>query len=180
MHDGLKKNIFKESQGAVIFEGSKHGLHDRVFLNSAGLPTYEAKDLGLAHMHFNDYHPDQIVHVVGKEQKEYFQVVFKALEDVVPESAGKEFHLVGGYLQLKGDKKMSSRKGNIVTGDALIGIVEKKIDAAMADIEAVDRDEIRKHVTAAALKYTLLKAGVSNDIAFDVEESVTTTGDSGP
>jgi len=41
--DGIKTGIFKESQGAVIFEGSKYGLHDRVFLNSQGLPTLKPK-----------------------------------------------------------------------------------------------------------------------------------------
>ncbi|HEY4510472.1 MAG TPA: arginine--tRNA ligase, partial [Candidatus Paceibacterota bacterium] len=40
--------IFEKSDGAIIFPGEKHGLHTRVFINSEGLPTYEAKELGLA------------------------------------------------------------------------------------------------------------------------------------
>ena len=40
-------NIFTQSQGAVIFEGSKYGLFDNVFINSAGFGTYLTKDLGL-------------------------------------------------------------------------------------------------------------------------------------
>ena len=39
--------VFERSKGAIIFPGSKYGLHDRVFINSEDLPTYEAKDIGL-------------------------------------------------------------------------------------------------------------------------------------
>src|SRR3989344_7367350 len=40
--------VFEESEGAIVFKGEKFGLHTRVFLNSEGLPTYEAKEVGLA------------------------------------------------------------------------------------------------------------------------------------
>ena len=39
--------VFMESDGAVIFKGEDHGLHTRVFINSEGLPTYEAKEVEL-------------------------------------------------------------------------------------------------------------------------------------
>ncbi|MBI5044679.1 MAG: arginine--tRNA ligase [Candidatus Levybacteria bacterium] len=35
------KDVFKESQGAVVFPGEDYGLHTRVFINSLGLPTYD-------------------------------------------------------------------------------------------------------------------------------------------
>ena len=46
--ENLKKGHFEISEGAVVFPGEKYGLHTRVFINSLGLPTYEAKELGLA------------------------------------------------------------------------------------------------------------------------------------
>src|SRR3989344_502463 len=39
----IKDGVFKESDGATVYEGEKKGLHTRVFLNSEVLPTYEAK-----------------------------------------------------------------------------------------------------------------------------------------
>ncbi len=183
VQEAVVKEIFTQSQGAVIFEGSKYGLHDRVFLNSKGFPTYEAKDLALAEAHFKDWHPDKIIHVVGKEQTEYFKVVFKAMEFIIPESVGKEFHLVGGFLQLKGDQKMSSRTGNIVTGDELIEEVRERVAKVMAEAfheKEVDQADVLEKVSIAALKYGMLKNNVSQDVAFDMEESLSTTGDSGP
>lgn len=179
--DALQKGILAEGEGgAIIFEGSKHGLHDRVFINSKGFPTYEAKELALAQKHFSDHNPDLVIHVVGKEQTEYFKVVFKALEEILPQTKDKEFHLIGGFLQLKGSEKMSSRTGRIVTGDALMFLVEERVQEIMAENDLSNKDEIVQKVSIAALKYAMLKADVSKDVAFDMEESVSISGDSGP
>jgi arginyl-tRNA synthetase len=43
----IQKGIFEQSEGAVVFKGEPFGLHTRVFINKEGLPTYEAKDVGL-------------------------------------------------------------------------------------------------------------------------------------
>jgi len=178
--DGLDNDIFTKSSGAIIFEGSKHGLHDRVFINSQGFPTYEGKEVGLAQLHFTEYNPDMVIHVVGKEQREYFQVVFKALEEVLPQSAGKESHLIGGYLQLKGDQKMSSRTGNVISGDQLVTLVEESVRTIMKDSKLDNKEEVTRAVAVAALKYSMLKVGASQDMAFDMDESISTSGDSGP
>jgi len=178
--DGLKKGIFKKSDGAIIFEGSNYELHDRVFVNSKDLPTYEGKEIGLAQLHFSEFHPDQVIHVVGKELTDYFKVLFKALETILPETVGKEYHLVGGYLQLKGDKKMSSRKGTVVAGDELLFAAEHRVKDIMKNSEVEDKDVVARAVTVAALKYSMLKVHVNQDISFDMEASVSTSGDSGP
>ena len=36
-----------KSDQAIIFEGSKDGVNTYVFVNSKGVPTYSAKDVGL-------------------------------------------------------------------------------------------------------------------------------------
>ena len=84
VNENIKKGIFKKSDGAIIFEGSKHGLHDRVFINSKGYATYEGKEMALAELQVKEHAPNKIIHITGREQKEYFSVVFKALEKIFP------------------------------------------------------------------------------------------------
>jgi len=175
----LRREVLKQSDGAVIYEGSKYGLHDRVFLNSLGLPTYEAKDLALAEKQFKEYNPDRIIHIVGKEQLEYFRVVFKVMEETLPKSKGKEIHLPYGWVSLK-DGKMSSRTGKVVLGKWLIDEVNKKILAIMKDGSVEKKELIAEKVALGAVKYSFLKVGIKNDISFDLEESVSLAGDSGP
>jgi arginyl-tRNA synthetase len=159
-------NVFKKSKGAVIFEGEKYGLHNRVFINSEGFATYEAKDLALAELQFREYEPDQIVHLVGPEQIEYFKVMFKALEILMPKSKGREMHLWYGWVRLKGGK-MSSRTGIIVRGIELLDEVKEKLKG-------------QELVAQAALRYALLKNRRQTNMAFDIEESVNLLGNSGP
>ncbi len=177
--ENLKKGIFKESDGAVIFEGEKVGLHNRVFLNNKGLPTYEAKDIALAELQLQEYKPDAIYHVVGKEQTDYFKVLFKALEQVFPKSIGKENHLIYGWVSLK-EGKMSSRTGNVILGEWLLDEVKKKISEVMKDHEIKNRAVVEEKVAVAAVKYAFLRTGAQNDISFGIEESISLTGDSGP
>jgi len=178
----LGKNVFAVGEGgAIIFPGSKFGLHDRVFITAKGFPTYEAKDQALARLQFKEYHPDNILHVVAKEQTEYFKVIIKALEFTYPESTGKEEHLAYGWVSLK-DGKMSSRLGNVVLGEWLLDNVKEEIKKVMAASGkgVTLKEDVAEKVAVAAVKYTFLKTGVKNDISFDLKESVSLTGSSGP
>jgi len=170
----LKKKIFQKSEGAVIFPGEKYGLHNRVFINQKGLPTYEAKDIALAKKQFADFSPLKILHVVGPEQKGYFEVVFKALEKVFPKTTNKEFHLIYGWVRLK-NGKMSSRTGEVVLGEWLLSEVKKILNRQFKMAE-----KIAEKVAIGAIKYSLLKFSPQSEIVFDINESINLEGDSGP
>jgi arginyl-tRNA synthetase len=113
----VKENVgkvFNESDGAIVFKGDDHGLHTRVFINSEGIPTYEAKDVGLIMQKWEDYHFDRSIVITGNEQMQYMQVVLKAIEQFSPELAQNTTHLTHGLVKLQGGVKMSSRSGNIL------------------------------------------------------------------
>lgn len=171
---GLEKGIFEKSERAVIFPGEKFGLHNRVFITGEGNATYEGKDMGLGPLQFSEYRPDLIIHVVGPEQKGYFEVVFKALEQLFPETKGKEFHLVYGWVRLK-KGKMSSRTGQVVLAEWLLDEVKKRLQETYRM-----KEEIAESVAVAAVKYSLLKVSTRQEIAFDINESINLEGDSGP
>ncbi len=173
--EGLKKKIFKKSKGAIIFPGSKYGLHDRVFITAEGNPTYEAKDMELGRLQFSEHHPDLIIHVVGPEQAGYFKVVFKALALLFPQTKDKEYHLVYGWVRLK-KGKMSSRSGNVVTGSWLLDEAKKRIKKDYPDLD----EKRAEMISVAAVKYSFLKVNPQTEVAFDFDESISLQGNSGP
>lgn len=172
--EALEKGILRESEGAVIYPGEDDGLHTRVFLTSEGLPTYEAKDLGLASLQAAEFNPDKIIHVVGKEQKEYFDVLFKVLEKYSPAVRAKELYLPYGWVSIKGGK-MSSRKGNVILGEELLDKAKEKICTQYSTEE-----KIAEQIAVGAVKYSFLRAGILQDMVFDMEQSISLEGDSGP
>ena len=185
----VKKNIgkiFMEDEGAVIFRGDNHGLHNRVFITSAGNPTYEAKEMGLAKQEYDAFNFDLAIHVVASDQTENFKVVLKALEELDPNLAKKELHLPYGYVFLSSGKKMASRKGDIVTLEfvyeetkkAVVDIMKKS--TITKDIPKEEQQNIINLVTIGAIKFSLLKFSSKTDVLFDLKKSVSLQGDSGP
>lgn len=181
--EGLHRGIFAESDGAVIFPGEKFKLHNRVFITGEGNPTYEGKDIGLAPLQFAEYHPELIIHVVGPEQAGYFQVVFEAVAQLYPETRGKEYHLIYGWVKLK-HGKMSSRSGNVVLGSWLLDEAKTQIEQVLADstldYSAEQKAEIAEKAAVAAVKYAFLRVSTTQEIAFDFAQSISFTGESGP
>ncbi|MBR0488165.1 arginine--tRNA ligase [Candidatus Saccharibacteria bacterium] len=167
-----KAGVYEKSDGAVVFRGDKYGLHTRVFINKEGVPTYEAKDVGLIFQKDKDYHFDKSVVITGSEQLDYMKVVLKSVEQYAPELVEKTTHLTHGLVKLPGGVKMSSRKGNFLKAVDVLEMVR----AALRD-EFGSEDE---KVSLAATKYAFLKYKMGGNIIFDPAESVKMTGNSGP
>jgi arginyl-tRNA synthetase len=173
VRDGLARGVFEESQGAVIYPGEKKGLHTLVFITSKGTPTYEAKELGLAVVKEERWPTDTVFILTAAEQVGHFVVVKAALEDLAPQLGAKTHHVPHGFLRLTSGK-MSSREGNIVTAEALLKDVLAKASEKNAD------PIVAEQVAVGAVKYMILRQAPGGDIIFDVEQSLSLEGDSGP
>ncbi|MBR2587281.1 arginine--tRNA ligase [Candidatus Saccharibacteria bacterium] len=158
--------VYEESNGALVFKGEPYGLHTRVFVNKEGLPTYEAKDVGLLFTKNSDYSFDESVVITGNDIIDYMKVVLKSVEQYAPDLVEKTTHLTHGNVRLPGNQKMSSRKGNFIKAVDILNEVEKKAGS--------------KIIADAAIKYSLLKYKIGGNIEFNIDESISLTGNSGP
>ncbi len=179
-----KGTIFEESDGAIVFKAEKHDpkLHTRVFITSQGLPTYETKELGLTEQKFEKAPDlDLSIIVTANEQMDYMRVVTKAVSLISPEHASKMKHISHGMMRFTAGK-MSSRKGNVITGESLLNDVRDSILEKMTDREfsIVDQEKIAADVAVSAIKYSILKQSTGGDIIYDFESSISSEGDSGP
>ena len=140
------------------FKGEKYVLHTRVFINSEGLPTYEAKDLGLAEIKYKKYAYDLSFIVTGSEVNDYFKVMLCAMRQINPKLAEKTKHIGHGMLRLP-EGKMSSRTGKVITGESLIEKVQEMVDQKIKDRELSEKEkkEISEEVAIGAIKYSILK-----------------------
>jgi arginyl-tRNA synthetase len=172
VREQLEKGVYQQSDGAVIFDGEPYGLHARVFINSNGLPTYEAKDVGLSIRKWEDYHYDRSVIITGNDITEYMKVVLKSIEQFEPELAKRTVHLTHGNVKLSGGVKMSSRKGNFLRAVDVLDAANE------ANKQAVGREDER--AVLGAVKYSFLKNRIGADIIYEPAESVSLEGNSGP
>jgi arginyl-tRNA synthetase len=183
----VKQNIakvFEISDGAVVFKGENFDskLHTRVFITSQGLPTYETKEIGLTLEKFKVLpEMDRSIVITANEQADYMRVVAKALSVLHPEYENKMLHITHGMMRLT-TGKMGSRKGNIITGESLIRDTIALIGEKMKDREWEEemKSKVAEMVGVAAIKYSILRSKAGSDIIYNVEESISTEGDSGP
>lgn len=159
--EGNVGQVFEKSDGAIVYKG----VHTRVFVTGEGNPTYEAKDMGLEMLKMAEWPCDLLVITTAHEQNEYFKVVFAALGQLEPKLMGKLKHIGFGMVNLKSGK-MSSRTGNVIGGIDLVDMVVAKSGS--------------EEVGLGAIKYAFLKKGAEGDMAFDLESSIATEGNSGP
>lgn len=184
VRDHVTDGVFELSDGAIIYRGEKKGLHTRVFINKLGLPTYEAKELGLAPTKEADWQYDRSIIVTGNEINEYFKVLLAALSEISPELAVKTKHMGHGMVRKSDGSKMSSRSGVILTGEGLLDEVKESVyallDKSTSTYTSEERENIAECAAVAAVKYSLLRVSLPSDVAFDISTSVSFEGDSGP
>jgi len=179
--------VFEKSDGAIIFHGENYDkkLHTRVFINSQNLPTYETKELGLTLTKFKKNifvkKLDLSIVTTAIEQAEYMKVVQKAISLIHPKLENRMKHITHGMMRFAFGK-MSSRQGNVITGESLLQdstdvILEKIKDR---EFNEEKKKEISEVVAVSALKYSILKSSLGSDIIFDFEKSISFEGDSGP
>jgi arginyl-tRNA synthetase len=171
--------VFEQSDGAVVYKGEKVGLHTRVFITSKGLPTYETKELGLAELKAETWNFDTSITITAQEQSGYFEVVLAAMKEVMPSIAAKIIHVSHGMMRFA-EGKMSSRTGNVITGESLLVDLTEAARERAKESRADDVDALAQQVAVAAIKYQILKQGSGKDIIFDRERALSLEGDSGP
>lgn len=181
VNEGLSKGIFEKSDGAIIFNGEKYGLHTDVLITKVGLPTYAGKEIGLAEMKYNAFPYDIGITVTASEQNAFFKLTIKANELLFPSLKGKLHHIPHGMMKLP-EGKMASRTGNVIAGrdfidDTIVSVLGKMAERKMSDEE---KKIIAEEISVAAIKFSILKQTTNKDIVYDKNKALSFEGDSGP
>lgn len=174
----LEKGVAEMSEGAIIVDLKKYDLGVCVILKSDEDPLYTTKELGLVKMQFSEYSPDKIIHVVGSEQRLFFQQMLKIFGFINPDWERKSYHLAYELVMLQGGK-ISSRAGSVVTYEHLI---EEGTEKAAEEIKerGISEEKAAKDIALAAIKYAILKKDTDRTITFDWSEVLSFEGDTGP
>ena len=175
VREQLALGNLEQSDGAVVFKGDEQQhLHTRVFITSNNLPTYETKDIGVIWLEKQDYNFDHRILITGNDQKEYMRVVYAAADVFNPGIGAMMTHLTNGTVRFADGKKMSSRLGNVTRAIDVLDIVKQRVSSI------TNQPELQDDIALGAIKYAFAKYRLGGDIAFNVEETVSLQGNSGP
>lgn len=179
---GLAAGVFKKlDDGAVLSNLEGMGLTDTVVVKKDGTALYITQDLALTDLKKKKHKADKMLWIIGPEQSLAMAQLFAICEQLGVGKREEFMHVPYGYMSIKGEGKMSSRKGNVMYLDDVIDEAKEKIEAVMADRISGDALSSTAEIIAhSAIAFGILKAGRMTDMAFDLSDALRLEGDTGP
>ena len=184
--EGLDQNIFRRhTDGSVWVDLTAEGLDEKVLLRADGTSVYITQDIGTAQVRKNEYHPDQMVYVVGNEQNYHFKVLRLVLDKLGFSWAKTLYHLSYGMVELP-EGKMKSREGTVVDADDLMDEMirtAREMSYDLGKLEGltdIEKEDIFRIIGLGALKYFILKVDPVKNMTFNPKESIDFDGNTGP
>ncbi len=175
-----EKSLLVKDEGAMIVDLGED-MPPALIQKTDGSTLYITRDLAALFYRKKTYDFDEVLYVVGNEQKLHFE----QLKSVV-KKMGYDFyeniHHINFGLVLQDGKKMSTRKGKIVkledvlmeaTNLSLEYINEKNPDLA-------NKAVIAQKIGVSAIIFNDLKNYRTNDVEFNLEDMVNFVGQTGP
>lgn len=184
IEEGKKKGVFVEGkEGALIVEFSEETkMPPAIVLKGDGSTIYMTRDLATARYRIDTWHPSAILYVVDVAQQMYFRQLFGILSQLKWELPVLE-HTLYGRMSFS-DRKMSTRKGNILKLDEVLDEAVSRASKLIADrgekIQTDDADALAEMMGIGALVYGILSQNRKMDMVFDWNKMLSFEGNSAP
>lgn len=148
---------------------------------SDGATLYITRDLSAIFYRKKEYQFDEILYVVGNEQTLHFNQLKAVITKMGYDWADNIHHINFGMI-LQDGKKMSTRKGKSVK---LHDVLVEAVTLAQSYMEQrnnalENKKEISKQIGVGAVIFNDLKNDRTNDIEFNLEETLRFEGETGP
>lgn len=171
------KGLLEESQGAklVFFPGDS--LPPLMIVKKDGSTLYSTRDLAADKFRLEHYGPDiTIINETGAEQSLYFRQIYETEQLLGWYKPGQRVHVGHGMIRFK-DKKMSTRKGNVIWLETVLQEAHDRVVAMAAD--GLSDEDIWK-IAVGAIKWNDLKRSAHLPVVFDWDEILSLKGNAGP
>ncbi|KAI8148641.1 hypothetical protein BJV82DRAFT_592806 [Fennellomyces sp. T-0311] len=175
-----ESGLLQDSEGAKLIDLEKYKLGKTVVQKRDGTTLYLTRDIGAALERYEKYKFDKMIYVVASQQDLHLKQLFKTLELMKFEWAGKCEHINFGMVQ-----GMSTRKGTVVFLEDILDEAQEIMHEVMRKNEAkyaeVDKPEqVADEIGLSAVKIQDNSARRIKNYEFDRNRMFTFEGDTGP
>ncbi|MCM3782870.1 arginine--tRNA ligase [Neobacillus mesonae] len=173
--------LLTESDEAMVVRLDEEGMPPCLIIKKDGTTIYPTRDLTTAYYRHDVMKADEVLYVVGAEQKLHFQQVFAVLAKLEEEWSEHYIHVPFGLMKFEG-RKMSTRRGKVV-------FLEEVLDEAVQRASQIineknpnlkDAATVAEQVGIGAIVFGDLKNHRLNEVDFSLEEALSFEGETGP
>jgi arginyl-tRNA synthetase len=175
------KGLLTESNGAKVVMLDEYNMPPCIIKKADGATIYATRDLAAAIYRKKTYDFYKNIYVVGTPQALHFKQVFTTLKLMGHEWADDCKHVGFGLVKFA-DKKLSTRKGDVIFLDDLLREAVEKTTEIINEKnpELENKEEVAKKIGIGAVIFTYLKNNRERDIIFDWKEMLSFEGETGP
>ena len=183
LEDGRKNGVFVDgNDGAWIVMPDDPNDPPALVRKSDGTTLYLTRDLAQMDYWEKEYHPDVMLWVVDVAQSLHFRQRFHVCKKLGLTPA-KLVHAHFGRMQFA-DKKMSTRKGNILKLEEVLDEAEERALALAKehakDLSETEVKELARIMGIGSIKYNVLSQNRIQNIVFDWDRMLSFEGNSAP
>lgn len=180
---GIKKGIFVEGEGGALIAPFKHEKYPPCLIRkSDGATLYATRDLARTKYWEDTWHPDLMIMVADTAQTMHFQQFFE-VAGMIGITDARNLHISFGRMRFP-EKRMSTRKGNIVLLEELLDEAEERAFKIVEEknplLSEKEKREVARKVGIGAVKYAVLSQNRATDITFTWEKILSLEGSSAP
>lgn len=172
-----EKELLELDQGAYIVRLNET-TPPALIKKKDGASLYITRDIAAMLYREKQYHPNDVLYVVGQEQSVHFNQLgqMASLLDVTTNIEHIPFGLI-----LKNGKKMSTRKGAVVLLEDIINDVEIQALEVITEKNPnlINKEKIAEKVSIAAIKFFDLKYDRLNSYEFNIKDMLKFDGETG-
>ncbi|BAK81614.1 arginine--tRNA ligase [Candidatus Arthromitus sp. SFB-rat-Yit] len=176
-----EKSLLSDSLGAKVVRLDEYNMPPCIIKKADGATIYATRDLASLLYRKKTYDFYKNIYVAGTPQALHFKQVFKTIELMGYEWAKDCVHVGFGLVKFK-DKKLSTRKGEVILLEDLLNMSVDKIRSVIDEKNPnlLNKDEVSKKVGIGAIVFTYLKMNRERDIIFDFDDVLSFEGETGP
>lgn len=176
-----EKELLTESNGAKVVFLDEENMPPCIIRKADGATIYATRDLAAVFYRKKTYDFYKNIYVVAKDQTLHFKQVFTTVKKMGYDWADDCIHVSFGLVRLP-DKKLSTRKGNVIFLEDLLHEAILKTEEIINDKNPnlKNKKDVAKKVGIGAVVFTYLKNSRERDIVFDWNEMLSFEGETGP
>ncbi len=179
--EGKQRGIFVEGEeGSFVVKYDDENIPPFLVQKRDGATLYSTRDFAALKYRINEWRPIKILYIVDIAQTLHFKQLFGAARRF-PWYHGEGAHVWFGRMHMK-DKKMSTRKGNVILLNEVLkeGVERAKKVVDEKSRDSGQKDKIANAVGIGAIKYNILSQNRTTDITFDWDRILSLDGNSAP
>ena len=176
-----KKLLEEGRDGATVVNLGKD-MPPALIRKSDGATLYITRDLAAAIYRVENFHPEEMLYVVGRPQELHFQQLFLLLKMLGFDWWNNLKHIKFGHIQ-----GLSTRRGEIIFLEQVLDEARERASEKIEDnikagklSEGVDREALAEQVGISAVLVNDFKNHRERDMVFDWDQALNFEGETGP